>query len=145
MTEGKGSTRTSAPVWGASTMTAWPPSVPTYSPTWSTSLSAAAEEHEVTRCERRAGWQPGAGVELVLGDPGQGDPRHLVGGLDQTGAVEADAGRLAAPDVRRPDLGQGPLDGDGLPGPPPRRSGAWRLPVALGEVEDLGDVASEWL
>ena len=81
-----------------------------------------AEEHEVAGLERRSRRQLRAGVELVLGHPGQGDPRHLVGRLDQPGAVEADSGRLPAPDVRRADLGQGPFDGDARPagrGPAP--------------------------
>ena len=76
-----------------------------------------AEEHQVARRERRSRWQRRPGVELVLGHPGQGDPRHLVGRLGQPGAVEADSGRLTTPDVRRPDLGQGPFDGG-----QPRRS-----------------------
>jgi prepilin signal peptidase PulO-like enzyme (type II secretory pathway) len=45
-----------------------------------------------------------------LGDSGQGDAGDLVGGLDEAGAVEADAGGLAAPYIWSTDLCKGPGD-----------------------------------
>lgn len=41
---------------------------------------------------------------IGLGGAGQDDAGSLVSGLDETGAVEADAGGLAAPDVGGADL-----------------------------------------
>jgi hypothetical protein len=97
---------------------------------------SAAEEHQILRFERCACWELGSGVELVLGHSGQGDPRHLVGGLDEAGAVEADPRGLAAPDIRRADLGEGPVDGDptGCAGGNGLCLG---LAVGVGEGDDL--------
>ena len=101
---------------------------------------ALAEEDEVAGLEGVAGSELGGGVVLVLGDAGQADAGDLVGGLDESAAVEADAGRLAAPYIWSADLGECPVDGD--PSGGARRDGlGLRLVVGLGEVEDLGDVA----
>ena len=104
------------------------------------SVGPPPKKSEVAGLERVARPELGGGVVLVLGDSGEGDAGHLVGGLDQTAAVESDAGRLAAPYIRSTDLGEGPVDGD-----PSGRAGGDRLglglAVGLGEVEDLGDVA----
>ena len=85
-------------------------------------VRAAAEEDQVARLEDGSRPQRGAGVELVLGHPGQGDAGHPVGRLGQSRAVEADPRRLAAPHVGRAHLGQRPGDGD-LAGVGPGRGG----------------------
>ena len=87
---------------------------------------STAEEDEVAGFERVVGSELGGGVVLVLGDPGQGDPGDPVSGLDQARAVEADAGRLAAPYVRSTDLGEGPVGSD-----PSRCAGGNRLGLGL--------------
>src|ERR1039458_3931212 len=52
---------------------------------------ACAEEHQITGLEYGALRHRGPGVELILSPPRQGDPRHFVGRLHQTRAIEADA------------------------------------------------------
>src|ERR1019366_2789824 len=89
--------------------------------------------------ERTIGRELGGGGVLVLADARQGDAGDLVGGLDEPGAVEADAGCFATPDVGGADLGEGPVDGDAS-----GRAGGdglgLGLTVGAGEVEDLGHV-----
>ena len=93
--------RTTAPVWGASTISVGL----TRMPTWSTSAGVGAEEDEVAGLERLAGRDGRAGVVLVLGGARELDAGGLVGGLDEAGAVEA-AGAVAAPAVGGAELGE---------------------------------------
>ena len=97
---GNVSIRTSAPVWGASTIS---PS-PTTIPTCSTSAGLGAEEDEVAGLERLPGRDGRAGVVLRLRGPRQLDPGGGVGGLGEPGAVEATPGALGAPLIRGADL-----------------------------------------
>lgn len=62
---------------------------------------------------RSLGWSDSPRVVLLLRGAGEVDPGDVVGGLHELAAVEADAGGLAAPDVRGADLGESPVDGDG--------------------------------
>ena len=66
-----------------------------------------SEEHQVAWIERRSGREVGAGVVLVLGYSRQADAGLGVDPLDQAGAVESDPRPLAAPDVRRAQIGLG--------------------------------------
>ena len=72
-----------------------------------------SEEDKVAGLERLAGRDLRPRVVLLLRGAGEVDPGDVVGGLHELAAVEADAGGLAAPDVRGADLGESPVDGDG--------------------------------
>ena len=73
----------------------------------------APEEDEVAGLKRRVRRYGRPRVVLLLRGAGEVDPGDVVGGLHELSAVEADAGGLAAPDVRGADLGESPVDGDG--------------------------------
>src|SRR5262249_50749084 len=60
--------------------------------------AGGAEEHQVTREQRGGRQEQGAGVVLGLRGAGQADSGGLVGGVGESGTVEARVA-VAAPDV----------------------------------------------
>ena len=140
---GKASARTSAPVCGASTMTSWPFTTPTKRPTWSMEPGPPPKKTRSPGASGAPGCQLRRGVVLVLGDAGECQARHGVGGLHQTRAVEADARRLAAPHVGRADLGERPRDRQGTRARAAASVGvrrSARAGIGLGQRQHLGHV-----